>query len=62
MPTVHATVTFSLDRQGRLVAEVTSDDPLAHDTLAKALDEFWEVDRDHYAMANEMKWRRRLRP
>jgi hypothetical protein len=59
--TVRATITFSLDRQGRLVAEITSDDPLAYGTLALAMKEFWEVDRENYDSANEAKWKRRLR-
>lgn len=61
MSTVRATVTFSLDRQGRLVAEVISDEPLAHDTISKAVEEFWAADREHYGCDNEAKWKRRLR-
>lgn len=54
-------VTFSTDADGSIVAEVTSDDPLARNTITRALREFWSVDADEYQGANEAKWRRRLR-
>jgi hypothetical protein len=58
---VSATVSFSVNQDGRLVADVATDDPLARATLTKAIEEFWAVDRQQYGAANEAKWKGRLR-
>jgi len=57
---IQATVTFSTDADGAVVAEVTSGDSLARNSLILALREFWSLDAQEYGGANEAKWRVRL--